>query len=115
MKEKRQTILTALLVLLSLATFAQTRQRATPAAAGGATLTGCLNGPNAENAYIVTTRQYKRGVEVGMPNSDDLSKHAGHKVRLTGSWAKSGGEIGEREDATAQNPHKNESAEHHFK
>lgn len=65
--------------------------------AKGGTLTGCLNGPNAENAYILTNRQHKRGVEVGMRASDELSKHVGHKVRLSGSWVGSGAEIGEKE------------------
>jgi hypothetical protein len=80
------------------------------------TLTGCLNGPNAENAYIVTNRQYKRGVEVGMPGSDELSKHVGHKVRLSGTWESSGTAIGENE---AMEKKSGEQAEHagakHFK
>ena len=67
------------------------------ASAKEATLTGCLNGPNAENAYVLTTAKNKKGVEVGMPGSDELSKHVGHKVKLTGKWAKSGEEIGENE------------------
>src|SRR5207253_1700918 len=66
-------------------------------AGASSSLTGCLNGPNAENAYMLTNGRYRKGVEVGMPASDELSKHVGHKVKLTGSWAKSGEEIGENE------------------
>jgi hypothetical protein len=77
-----------------------------------ATLTGCLNGPNAANAYVLTTAKNKKGVEVGMPGSDELSKHVGHKVKLTGTWAKSGEQIGENEKM--EKGEKNEHAEKHF-
>jgi hypothetical protein len=89
---------------------------------GGASLTGCLNGPNAENAYLLTNARFKKGVEVGMAGSDDLSKHVGHKVKLTGSWAKSGAEIGENEGmeknegaAKGEKKEKGEAHEKHFK
>ena len=62
-------------------------------AAGGTTLTGCLSGPNDEGVYELKTSKGK--VEAG--GLDDLSKHVGHEVKLHGSWAKSGSEIGEKE------------------
>lgn len=84
------------------------------ASAKETTLTGCLNGPNAENAYVLTTAKSKKGVEVGMPGSDELSKHVGHKVKLTGTWAKSGEQIGENEKTENEAKEKNEHAEKHF-
>lgn len=86
-------------------------------AAGSAketTLTGCLNGPNAENAYVLTTAKNKKGYEVGMPGSDELSKHVGHKVKLTGTWAKSGEQIGENEKMESKAGEKAEHGERHF-
>ena len=59
---------------------------------GGATLTGCLSGPNDEGAYLL--KHGKKEVEVG--GMDDLSKHVGHEVKLHGSWAKSGSEVKEK-------------------
>lgn len=53
---------------------------------GEATIMGCLSGPNAEGAYVLT--HGKRKVEVG--GNDDLSKHVGHEVKLHGTWAKAG-------------------------
>ena len=83
--------------------------------AGGATLTGCLSGPNDEGVYEL--KSGKKEVEVG--GLDDLSKHVGHKVRLHGSWAKSGEEIGEKENAASEAKEgkegKEEKGEHHFK
>src|SRR6476646_290686 len=55
-------------------------------AAGSATLTGCLSGPNDEGVYEL--KSGKKEVEVG--GLDDLSKHVGHQLRLHGSWAQSG-------------------------
>jgi hypothetical protein len=81
-------------------------------AAGSATLTGCLSGPNDEGAYEL--KSGKREVEVG--GLDDLSKHVGHKVRLHGAWAKSGAEIGEKENAASEAKEgKEEKGERHFK
>jgi hypothetical protein len=81
-------------------------------AAGSATLTGCLSGPNDEGAYEL--KNGKREVEVG--GLDDLSKHVGHKVRLHGAWAKSGAEIGEKENAASEAKEgKEEKGERHFK
>ncbi len=96
--------------------------KSSSASGGGATMTGCLSGPNAENAYMLTNARYKKGVEVGMSGSDELSKHVGHKVKLTGSWAKSGEEIGENEkmeksenEGKGEKKEKGEAAEKHFK
>jgi len=72
------------------------------------TLTGCLSGPNDEGVYTLKTATAK-SVEVG--GSADLKSHVGHKVKLTGSWAKSGTEIGEKEKTTE----KAEKGERHFK
>jgi hypothetical protein len=76
----------------------------------GSTLTGCLSGPNDEGVYVL--KSGKRSVEVG--GSDELSKHVGHQVRLHGSWAKSGSDIGEKE-ASAGPEKKEEKGERHFK
>jgi hypothetical protein len=88
-------------------------------AGGATTLTGCLSGPNDEGAYEL--KSGKREVEVG--GLDDLSKHVGHQVRLHGSWAKSGSEIGEKEgkegsekkEAKEGKEEKEEKGERHFK
>jgi hypothetical protein len=67
-----------------------------------ASISGCLSGPNDEGAYMLKTKTHS--VEVG--GTDELKNHVGHEVKLTGSWAKSGTEIGENESAE-----KHESAE----
>ena len=83
---------------------------------GAATLTGCLSGPNDEGVYDL--KSGKRTVEVG--GLEDLSKHVGHEVKLHGSWAKSGSEIGEKEAAGGSESKegkegKGEKGERHFK
>ena len=83
---------------------------------GGATLTGCLIGPNSEGVYDL--KSGKKTVEVG--GLDDLSKHVGNEVKLHGSWAKSGSEIGEKEEAGGKEAKegkegKEEKGERHFK
>lgn len=80
---------------------------------GGATITGCLSGPNSEGVYTLKTG--KREVEVG--GLDDLSKHVGNEVKLHGSWARSGSAIGEKEAAgTGEKAEgKEEKGERHFK
>jgi hypothetical protein len=78
-------------------------------AAGSATLTGCLSGPNDEGVYEL--KNGKKEVEVG--GLDDLSKHVGHKVRLHGSWTKNGSDIGEKESSESKG--KEEKGERHFK
>lgn len=79
-------------------------------------VTGCLSGPNDEGAYVLKSNK-GRSFEVG--GNDQLKQHVGHTVRLTGSWVKSGSEIGENE--SAEKSEKGEGAEHrgveerHFK
>jgi hypothetical protein len=72
------------------------------------TVTGCLSGPNSEGAYILKTAK-GRAFEVG--GNDQLKSHVGHTVKLTGTWAKSGSEIGENEGA--EKNEKQETGEHH--
>jgi hypothetical protein len=94
--------------------------------AESATLTGCLSGPNDEGAYVLKTA--RRSVEVG--GSDELKQHVGHEVKLTGTWAGSGSQIGEREEneksstsakheeaesAAHERHEKGEASERHFK
>ena len=88
-----------------------TQKKASPkkGAAGTTTLTGCLSGPNDEGVYEL--KSGKKEVEVG--GLDDLSKHVGHKVRLHGSWTKSGADIGEKESSESKG--KEEKGERHFK
>ncbi len=76
------------------------------------TITGCLSGPNDEGAYLLKRKGSSKEIEVG--GSDELSKHVGHEVRLHGSWAKSGADIGEKEGAEkneASQEEKNEASE----
>jgi hypothetical protein len=131
---KRLTLLLAFIVAFSLSVFAQgagsttgtsTDQTTTTtttttkkehkaskasaksekAEAKEATLTGCIGGPNPDNLYTLTNGRHKKGVELS--GSDDLSKHVGHKVKLTGSW-ESAAAAGEKET-------KAEKHEKHFK
>jgi hypothetical protein len=84
-------------------------------AGGSGTLAGCLSGPNDEGAYVLTNAKGKK-IEVG--GSDDLKAHVGHQVKLTGTWAKSGADIGENEKKeAAEKNEKGEKMEHerHFK
>lgn len=85
------------------------------AKSGESHLTGCLSGPNAENAYMLTNGRYKKGVEVG--GNDELSKHVGHQVQLTGAWESSGTAIGENEsNEKGEKAEKAKKGEHkHFK
>jgi hypothetical protein len=88
---------------------ASPKKGAAGSAAGSATLTGCLSGPNDEGVYEL--KSGKKEVEVG--GLDDLSKHVGHKVRLHGSWTKNGSDIGEKESSESKG--KEEKGERHFK
>jgi hypothetical protein len=80
------------------------------------TVKGCLSGPNAEGAYVLKSSK-GHAFEVG--GNDQLKSHVGHEVKLTGTWAKSGSEIGENE--SAEKNEKSEAGEHrgvaerHFK
>jgi hypothetical protein len=85
------------------------------------TVTGCLSGPNSEGAFVLKPSK-GRAFEVG--GNDQLKSHVGHTVKLTGTWAKSGSEIGENEANENVERHetgeKNENqhravAEKHFK
>ena len=99
---KTALAVTSLAFWLSATAAAQTSQNKSTSN-GQATVTGCLSGPNSEGAYVL--KQAKgRAFEVG--GNDQLKSHVGHTVKLTGSWAKSGSEIGENEAAE-----KNEKAE----
>ncbi len=89
----------------------QTTKKTAHKGGAGSTLTGCLSGPNSEGAYEL--KRGKRTVEVG--GLDDLSKHVGHEVKLHGSWAKSGSEIGEKEEKGEKTEAKGEKGERHFK
>lgn len=66
------------------------------------TLVGCLSGPNHEGVYVLETGSGT--VDVG--GLSGLNNHAGHRVKLTGHWAKNGAEIGERD------PSENKATEH---
>src|SRR5438270_6435440 len=115
---KKLVAILSMLFALTFLSAAQTgssdqgAQKKTTAKGGGAVLSGCLSGPNDEGAYVL--KSGKRQVEVG--GNDELSKHVGHTVKLHGSWAKSGAEIGEKENAAAEKKEgKEEKGERHFK
>ncbi len=76
------------------------------------TVTGCLGGPNADGAYVLTNGRYKKGLEVG--GNDELKSHVGHEVKLTGTWA-SASDIGETGGGTAAKGEKSESKQKHMK
>lgn|SRR5579884_3923301 len=111
-----------LLMLAATAVFAlgsgteMSAQSKKAAGKGHASVTGCLSGPNSEGAYVLKPAK-GRAFEVG--GNDELKSHVGHTVKLTGSWAKSGAEIGENE--SAEKNEKSEAGEHagvaerHFK
>lgn len=72
------------------------------------TVKGCLSGPNNEGAYVLKTAK-GHAFEVG--GNDQLKSHVGHEVKLTGTWVKSGSQIGENE--SAEKNEKSEAGEHH--
>lgn len=76
------------------------------------TVTGCLGGPNADGAYVLTNGRYKKGLEVG--GSDELKNHVGHEVKLTGTWA-SASDMGETGGGTTAKGEKSESKQKHMK
>jgi hypothetical protein len=55
-----------------------------PAGAKTSTVIGCLGGPDADGHFVLTSMQYRFGVDVLGP--DDLATAAGSKVKLTGQW-----------------------------
>ncbi|HWR14234.1 MAG TPA: hypothetical protein VN577_05370 [Terriglobales bacterium] len=78
----------------------------TKSAKAGKTLTGCLSqSANTEGNYTLTNRR-KKTVEL-ISTSEDLSKHAGHEVQLSGNWTteKAEGKTTEKSEA---NEDKNE-------
>lgn len=104
----RQTILLFVSLILVLATTIFVVAQETSASAKSTTVKGCLSGPNSEGAYVLKTAK-GHAFEVG--GNDQLKSHVGHEVKLTGTWVKSGSEIGENE--SAEKNEKSESAEHH--
>jgi hypothetical protein len=118
-----RTFLSILFVIaMSIALSAQTStgEKTTKSAhSKSGTITGCLSGPNDEGAYMLKNSA-GHSIEVG--GSDELKAHVGHEVKLSGTWAKSGSEIGENEaaehnekHATAEAGEKHEAGEHHEK
>lgn len=50
-------------------------------------LTGCISqSANSEGNYTLTNGKYKKAVELIPAEGTDVSKHAGHEVRLSGKW-----------------------------
>jgi hypothetical protein len=97
-------VITACLALVTTVAVAQESSTAKKET----TVKGCLSGPNAEGAYVLKTAKGHR-FEVG--GNDQLKSHVGHEVKLTGTWVKSGSEIGENE--SAEKNEKSEAGEHH--
>ncbi len=92
---RRSVLLAALVVGIAPALLAATDNQATkPVKPATATITGCLSGPNDEGVFELKTTTTT--VEVG--GFADLKDHVGHEVKLTGTWVKTGAEIGEKED-----------------
>jgi len=59
-------------------------QSTKPAGAKGATLIGCLAGPDKDGKYMVRNMTHRLGVQVVGP--DDLKNDSGSKVKLIGQW-----------------------------
>jgi len=55
-----------------------------PAAAKGATLIGCLAGPDKNGKFMLRNMAHRFGVQVVGPT--DLKNDSGSKVKLTGQW-----------------------------
>jgi hypothetical protein len=55
-----------------------------PAGAKGATLIGCLAGPDKDGKYLIRSMAHRMGVQVVGPG--DLKNDSGSKVKLTGQW-----------------------------
>jgi hypothetical protein len=106
---------------LVLAVVSASAQQKDSSSSSQKTVTGCLSGPNSEGAFILKPLK-GRAFEVG--GSDQLKSHVGHTVKVTGTWAKSGAEIGENEanekverhetGEKSENAHR-DVAEKHFK
>ena len=102
-----RTITLVIATLLALAATSVVAQE-TSTANKQTTVKGCLSGPNTEGAYVLKTAK-GHAFEVG--GNDQLKSHVGHEVKLTGTWVKSGSEIGENE--SAEKNEKSEAGEHH--
>lgn len=107
MKMSRAIALVAAAFFLLVAT-SVVAQESSSMAKKETSVKGCLSGPNSEGAYILKTAK-GHAFEVG--GNDQLKSHVGHEVKLTGTWVKSGSEIGENE--SAEKNEKSEAAEHH--
>lgn len=106
MRMSRTTVLAIAAFLALMATSVVAQESST--ANKETSLKGCLSGPNAEGAYVLKTAK-GHAFEVG--GNDQLKSHVGHEVKLTGTWAKSGSEIGENE--AAEKNETSETGEHH--
>lgn len=73
-------------------------------------VTGCLSGPDADGAYVLTNGRYKKGLEVG--GNDELKSHVGHEVKLTGTWAKESDISGNASATGSEAKGKSEYAKH---
>jgi hypothetical protein len=79
-------------------------------------LTGCLNGPNSENFYMLVNKRYPRGVELSQ--TENLKNYVGNRVQLTGEWAGGVDQIAGRDTHQGAKMEKNtgrEQARKHFK
>lgn len=94
---KRAMLLFAMLLAFAFAATAQDQPATTTSKSGkthtasakGSTITGCISADKGANGnYTISNGRYKKGVDV--TGNDDISKHAGHKVQLTGSWTTPG-------------------------
>ena len=106
--------LIATVFFISIGTFTVAQETST--GSKHSTVTGCLSGPNSEGAFVLKTAK-GHGFEVG--GNDQLKSHVGHTVKLTGTWVKSGTEIGEKESTDKVEEHENAEhqgvTERHFK
>jgi hypothetical protein len=112
---KKLLSLIALVLCLSCAALAQDAAKTKkPTEPKTSQLTGCVTGPNAEGAYMLTNGHYKKGVEIG--GNDELKNHVGHQVRMTGTWsdAKSIG-VTEQAEKTAAKSGSNTAGQRKFK
>ena len=110
---RRLAIIVSILSLSILPTLARADHDASSSkstSAKSTTLSGCLSGPTSEGIYKLKTAT--KEVEVG--GLADLKDHVGHQVKLTGTWAKSGSDIGEKEKSSST-ADKSEAGEKHFK
>jgi len=83
---KKLLSLLALILCLSLATFAQDAPKTKAKAADGpkaAQLTGCLAASG--SGYTLTNGRHKEAITV--TSSEDLKPHVGHQVRMKGTWS----------------------------